>query len=116
MGGQIDVVYAVIEYVDYEGYKEPVWFLLDAEEAVRIAQIYMETYKNTTYEVLEIDNLKQVSGYFTSDGFEMEFTCDPKELRALTPDFKVEEWVKEHYSSCDGFFSYVPGGKPQHAD
>ena len=46
---------------------------------------------------------------FTSDGFEMEFTCDPKELRALTPDFNVEEWVKEHYSSCDGFFSYVPG-------
>ena len=64
MGGQIDVVYAVIEYVDYEGYKEPVGFLLDAEEAERIAQIYMETYKNTTYEVVEIDNLKQVSGYF----------------------------------------------------
>lgn len=64
MGGQIDVVYAVIEYVDYEGYKEPVGFLLDVEEAERIAQIYMDTYKNTTYEVVEIDNLKQVSGYF----------------------------------------------------
>ena len=46
---------------------------------------------------------------FTSDGFEMEFTCDPKELRALTPDFNVEEWVKEHYCSRNGFISYVPG-------
>lgn len=46
---------------------------------------------------------------FTSDGFEMRFTCDPKELRSLTSDFNVEEWVRGYYRSCDGFFSYVPG-------
>ena len=46
---------------------------------------------------------------FTSDGFEMRFTCDPEELRALTPDFFVEEWVHDHYRSSSGFLSYVPG-------
>lgn len=45
---------------------------------------------------------------FVSDGFEMEFTCDPAELRALSGGFDVDEWVFEWYRSCDGFMSYVP--------
>lgn len=45
---------------------------------------------------------------FTSDGFEVEVTCDPAELRTLTPTFDVDEWVHEWYRSCDGFISFVP--------
>jgi hypothetical protein len=44
---------------------------------------------------------------FTSDGFEVELTCDPAELRALTPDFDVDDWGHEHYRSYDGFMSFV---------
>ncbi len=44
---------------------------------------------------------------FTSDGFEVEVTCDPQELRALTVDFDVDEWAHEHYRSRDGFLSFV---------
>jgi hypothetical protein len=46
---------------------------------------------------------------FTSDGFEVEVTCDPAELRALTPDFDVDDWAHEHYRSRDGFMSFVTG-------
>ena len=46
---------------------------------------------------------------FTSDGFEMELTFDPTELRDLTPDFDVDDWAHEHYSSRDGFLSFVIG-------
>lgn len=46
---------------------------------------------------------------FTSDGFEVEVTCDPAELRALTEDFDVDDWVHEHYRSRDGFLSFVTG-------
>jgi hypothetical protein len=44
---------------------------------------------------------------FTSDGFEVEFTCDPEELRGLTADFDVDEWAGEYYKSRDGFISFV---------
>ena len=44
---------------------------------------------------------------FCSDGFEMEFTCDPAELRSLTEEFDVDEWVSKHYGSRDGFLSFV---------
>lgn len=44
---------------------------------------------------------------FTSDGFEVEFTFDPEELRALTADFDVDEWAGEYYRSRDGFLSFV---------
>lgn len=47
---------------------------------------------------------------FTSDGFEMEFTCDPEELRSITPEgFDVDEWAAGHYSSRSGFISYITG-------
>lgn len=44
---------------------------------------------------------------FTSDGFEMELTIHPQTLRDLTPDFDLDEWVREHYRSMDGFMSFV---------
>jgi hypothetical protein len=44
---------------------------------------------------------------FTSDGFEVEVTCNPAQLRELTPDFDVDKWAAEHYRSRDGFLSYV---------
>jgi hypothetical protein len=44
---------------------------------------------------------------FTSDGFEVEVTCDPAELRGLTLDFDVDEWAAKHYRSYDGFLSFV---------
>lgn len=44
---------------------------------------------------------------FTSDGFEVEVTCDPMELRALTVDFDVDDWGSRHYRSYDGFISFV---------
>lgn len=89
MGGQIDVVYAVIEYVDYEGYKEPVGFLLDAEEAERIAQIYMDTYKNTTYEVVEIVSLKQVSGYFKAVADSRDGITVTRGVTIYEPDLSI---------------------------
>lgn len=45
---------------------------------------------------------------FTSDGFEIEVTCDPAELRGLTLGFDVDAWGAEHYQSYDGFASFVP--------
>ncbi len=45
---------------------------------------------------------------FESDGFEVEVLVDPKALRDATPDFDVDKWVKDHYSSVDGFISFVP--------
>jgi hypothetical protein len=44
---------------------------------------------------------------FQSDGFEVEVTCDPAELRSLTEDFDVDQHVSEHYRSYDGFLSFV---------
>jgi hypothetical protein len=44
---------------------------------------------------------------FTSDGFEVDLTCDPIELRGLTVDFDVDEWAHNHYRSYDGFLSFV---------
>lgn len=44
---------------------------------------------------------------FTSDGFEVSLTCDPQELRGLTPDFDVDDWGHEWYRSVDGFASFV---------
>lgn len=45
---------------------------------------------------------------FQSDGFEMEMTCDPAQLRALTDEiFNVESWAREYYRSVDGFMSFV---------
>lgn len=44
---------------------------------------------------------------FQSDGFEVEVTCDPAELRALTEDFDVDAWGSEWYRSMDGFMSFV---------
>lgn len=44
---------------------------------------------------------------FTSDGFEVDLTCDPAKLRALTEDFDVDAWGHEHYRSYDGFMSFV---------
>lgn len=44
---------------------------------------------------------------FTSDGFEVRLTCDPAQLRSLTPDFDVDAWGHEWYRSCDGFLSFV---------
>lgn len=46
---------------------------------------------------------------FVSDGLEVEVTCDPDELRALTEDFDVHGWTREHYGSYDGFLSFVTG-------
>lgn len=46
---------------------------------------------------------------FQSDGFEVELTCDPEELRALTEGFDVDAHAHDHYRSYDGFLSYVTG-------
>lgn len=46
---------------------------------------------------------------FTSDGFEVEVTCDPAELRGLTADFDADDWAAKHYRSYDGFRSFVTG-------
>lgn len=54
-----------------------------------------------------IDSWSPAYYNFTSDGFEVEVTCDPAELRALTPDFDVDEWGAKHYRSRDGFMSFV---------
>ena len=46
---------------------------------------------------------------FVSDGIEVNLTCDPAELRALTEGFDVDEWADKHYRSRDGFMSFVTG-------
>jgi hypothetical protein len=56
-----------------------------------------------------IDSWSPVAYNFTSDGFEMTVDVDPEELRALTPDFDVDAFGHENYSSYDGFHSFVTG-------
>ena len=66
-----------------------------------------------------IDSWSPAYYNFTSDGFEVELTCDPAALRALTPDFDVDEWGAKHYRSYDGFTSFVTGrldGDDWHAE
>lgn len=62
---------------------------------------------------LELEDYRLVGSWspqfynFTSDGFEMEVTCDPAKLRELTPGFDVDDWAYENYRSYDGFLSFV---------
>lgn len=65
---------------------------LDSISDVKVVDSWSPTYYN-----------------FQSDGFEVELTCDPTELRALTPDFDVDEHGTEFYKSYDGFRSFVTG-------
>lgn len=59
-------------------------------------------------DVTVIDSWSPAFYNFTSDGFELELTCDPAELRSLTEGFDVDEWGARHYASVDGFASFVP--------
>ena len=74
-----------------------------------IAATLMEAGLESMTDVKLLDSWSPREYNFTSDGFEMEFKCDPKELRDLTKGFDVDAWAMEHYSSYDGFYSYVTG-------
>jgi hypothetical protein len=45
---------------------------------------------------------------FESDGFEVEVTCDPAQLREISEGFNVDAWAEAYYGSVDGFRSFVP--------
>ncbi len=80
-----------------------------AEEAASwIAETLWDAGLESVADVKVIDTWSPAYYNFTTDGFEITLTCDPAELRALTPDFDVDEWGHEHYSSYDGFASFVP--------
>jgi hypothetical protein len=80
-----------------------------AEELAHwISEELMGAGLNSLANVRVVDSWSPQFYNFTSDGFEVEITCDPAELRGLTGDFDVDDWVHEWYRSCDGFISYVP--------
>ena len=74
-----------------------------------IAATLMEAGLESVTDVKLLDTWSPREYNFTSDGFEMEFTCDPEELRELTQDFDVDEWAAKYYRSYDGFMSFVTG-------
>lgn len=74
-----------------------------------IAATLMEAGLESMTNVQLLDTWSPREYNFTSDGFEMGFTCDPEELRELTEDFDVDGWAAKYYKSYDGFMSFVTG-------
>lgn len=79
-----------------------------ADEAANwIAETLWDAGLNSVADVRVVDTWSPQFYNFQSDGFEVEITCDPAELRGLTPEFDVDSWASEHYRSYDGFMSFV---------
>lgn len=72
-----------------------------------LSQTLMEAGLESLRDVKVVDSWSPAYYNFTSDGWEVELTFDPIELRELTPDFDVDDWGHEWYRSVDGFMSYV---------
>lgn len=99
-----------LTYDDFEWHYDHAGIVRGLAEALSewFQEVLMEIGLESLSNVTVVETWSPQFYNFTTDGFELEITCDPTELRALTHDFDVDQWVREYYRSCDGFISYVP--------